>query len=594
MMEKNHLAKIMRDNAMQSPDRVALRYKNQANQWKEIKWGELGQNIDRTANALLALGAKQGENIGIFAPNCPEWTIADIGIMSLRAVVVPFFATAALTQVEYIARESELRYIFVGEAEQYEKALAVKAKLPTIEKLIVFDQDVEIKDNSIYFSDFLKNASPAGEKISTILAKAESSDLATILYTSGTTGEPKGVMLEHGNFMQTIKIHDIRLNVSENDVSLAFLPLSHIFERAWTFYALYHRMINAYEKNPKQIAETLKEVKPTIMCAVPRLYEKIYSKIYAGLEKSSPVKRLVFNWALKTGRKAVEYRRKNKEVPFLLAQKLKLADKLVLHKIRALFGGKIRFLPCAGAPLLPKINEFFHSVGLFINYGYGLTETTATVSNFREDCFSFKTVGSIMPQVEVKISKKGEIWVRGKTVMRGYYKKPDETANVFEDGWFKTGDAGMITDSGLMVFTERIKDMMKTSGGKYIAPQQIETIIGKDHYIEQIAVIGDKRQYVTALAVPSFEALAEYAKEKHIQYSSVKDLIEDHRIVEFFQKRFDMLQQELAHFERVKKFTLLPYEFSIENGEMTTTLKVRREYIIEKYKDLIEKMYPAS
>ena len=412
------------------------------------------------------------------------------------------------------------------------------------------------------------------------------------MFTSGSTGEPKGVMLDHTNFMESLKAHDYELEVSENDSSLSFLPLSHIYERSWVFFCL-HRGIKVYfNQNPKLIAEVLKEVKPTVMCTVPRIFEKIFAAIQDKRKEASPTKMKLASWALGIGNAYYnKHIRIEKKVPLTLKLKHKIADKLVLSKLRQVFGGRIKFMPCGGAPLAADMVSFFHSFGLNIKCGYGLTETTATVSLFGYKHFEFNSAGKAIHGTEIIIGENDEILVKGPGVMKGYYKKPIETAEVFKDGWFCTGDAGKIDEHGNLIITDRIKDLMKTSGGKYIAPQKLEMALINDAFIEQIAVIGDQQKYVTALAVPSFENLKKYALEHKITFKDVEELINNNQIKDMFEKRFEELQKEFSVFEKIKKVTLLPKEFSIEAGEITATLKLKRKVIQQKYKELIDKMY---
>jgi len=419
-------------------------------------------------------------------------------------------------------------------------------------------------------------------------------DLLTFIYTSGTTGEPKGVMLTHSNVMFQKGSHDGRLvDPNDKDISLSFLPLSHVFERIWLYYVLACGMTNYYLENPADIIEFIAEAKPTIMCAVPRFYEKIYATVFNRLESAPPIRKKLFKWAVKIGAKHNNRKKDNKFIGPYLKFRYKIADTLVLKKIRDIVGGQIKFFPCAGAPLSQEIEEFFYACGLFITYGYGLTETTATVTCHEPSNFIFGAVGKPLPGVEVKIDESnGEILIRGGNVMKGYYKKPDATAEVFtSDGFFRTGDAGIFEENGELRITDRIKDLMKTSGGKYIAPQMIESTLGADHFIEQIAIIGDQRKYVTALIVPSFEALEEHAKTNNIQYSSKEELVKKPEIKEFYQNRIEEASSEFARFEKIKKFTLLPGEFTVENGEITPTLKIKRKVVAEKYKDIIDSMY---
>ncbi|WP_372747098.1 long-chain fatty acid--CoA ligase, partial [Lutibacter sp.] len=422
--------------------------------------------------------------------------------------------------------------------------------------------------------------------------EAEETDLASIIYTSGTTGEPKGVMLNHSNFMQSLAAHEYELEVSDKDSSLSFLPLSHIYERSWVFFCLHMGIEVYFNQNPKLIAEVLKEVKPTVMCTVPRIFEKIFAAIQDKRKEASPTKMKLASWALGIGNNYYnKHKRLDKKVPFGLKIKFKIADKLVLSKLRDVFGGRIKFMPCGGAPLAADMVSFFHSFGLNIKCGYGLTETTATATLFGYKHFEFNSAGKAIHGTQIKIGENDEVLVKGPGVMKGYYKKPEATAEVFEDGWFKTGDAGTLDAEGNLVITDRIKDLMKTSGGKYIAPQKLELALINDAFIEQIAVIGDQQKYVTALAVPSFENLKKYALEHKITFKDIEELINHNQIKDMIDKRVEELQKEFSVFEKIKKVTLLPKEFSIEAGEITATLKLKRKVIQQKYKELIDKMY---
>jgi len=592
MIEK-HLAHMVRNRALQYGEKVALRYKSEGT-WKDITYEELGEQVRNVARGLLEMGVGQGEKVGIFSANRPEWTIADYGILSVGAVSVPIYATNTAKQAQYIINDAEIRIIFVGGAEQYEKIMTFFEDSPYLKKIIVFDGNVvrDGKGGAVSFRDFIKEgrASKKDGELEKRIENASIDDLATLIYTSGTTGEPKGVMLHHSNFYHSFLAHDERLDVSDRDVSMCFLPLSHVFERAWSYFALDKGMTIAYCDDTSRIVEYLQEVKPTVMCAVPRFYEKIYSAVFEKLETAPPKKKKLFHWAVRTGEEVYKLKKEREKVPLSLAFRHRLAESLVLNKIRGIVGGRIRFFPCAGAPLSQRIEEFFHSAGIRITYGYGLTETTATVTCHENYHFRPGTVGKPIKGVEVKIAPNGEVLVRGENVMKGYYKKPEATAEVFENGWFKTGDVGVLED-GYLTITDRIKDLMKTSGGKYIAPQYIETMIGNDHFIEQISVIGDQRKFVSALIVPSFSALEEYARSQGISFTSTEELLKHPSIVEFYRMRIDARQQELADFEKVKRFTLLAHPFTQESGEMTPTMKLKRKVIAEKYRDLIDAMY---
>ena len=596
-MEDNHIGIEIRNKVLQYQGENSIYYKdNKLNAWVGISWTDFGDKIQNLSKALLNYGIKEHQNIAIFAENMPDWIIADIAIMSIRGVTVPIYATNSQNEVEYIVNDAEINLVFVGGQAEYDKALQISKTNSNLKYIISLCEDIKIEnnENSIHLNDFL--VLKMNETIETELQKryyeCESTDLASIIYTSGTTGEPKGVMLDHTNFMQSLVAHDFELDVSEKDSSLSFLPLSHIYERSWVFFCL-HRGIKVYfNQNPKLIAEVLKEVKPTVMCTVPRIFEKIYAAIQDKRKEASPTKMKLASWALGIGNAYFnKYKRNDIKVPLALKLKHKIADKLVLSKLREVFGGRIKFMPCGGAPLAPDMVSFFHSFGLNIKCGYGLTETTATVSLFGYKHFEFNSAGKAIHGTQIKIGENDEILVKGPSLMKGYYKKPKETADVFEDGWFKTGDAGKMDEKGNLIITDRIKDLMKTSGGKYIAPQKLELALINDAFIEQISVIGDQQKYVTALAVPSFENLKKYAIEHKIAYEDIEELINQSQIKEMFEKRIEALQKDFSVFEKIKKFSLLPKEFSIEAGEITATLKLKRKVIQKKYKGIIDKMY---
>ncbi|TXE20926.1 long-chain fatty acid--CoA ligase [Psychroflexus gondwanensis] len=596
-MEDNHIGIEIRNKVLQYQGENSIFYKdNKLNAWVGISWTDFGDKIQNLSKALLNYGIKEHQNIAIFAENMPDWIIADIAIMSIRGVTVPIYATNSKNEVEYIVNDAEINLVFVGGQAEYDKALQISKTNSNLKYIISLCEDIKIEnnENSIHLNDFL--VLKMNETIETELQKryyeCESTDLASIIYTSGTTGEPKGVMLDHTNFMQSLVAHDFELDVSEKDSSLSFLPLSHIYERSWVFFCL-HRGIKVYfNQNPKLIAEVLKEVKPTVMCTVPRIFEKIYAAIQDKRKEASPSKMKLASWALGIGNAYFnKYKRNDIKVPLALKLKHKIADKLVLSKLREVFGGRIKFMPCGGAPLAPDMVSFFHSFGLNIKCGYGLTETTATVSLFGYKHFEFNSAGKAIHGTQIKIGENDEILVKGPSLMKGYYKKPKETADVFEDGWFKTGDAGKMDEKGNLIITDRIKDLMKTSGGKYIAPQKLELALINDAFIEQISVIGDQQKYVTALAVPSFENLKKYAIEHKIAYEDIEELINQSQIKDMFEKRIEALQKDFSVFEKIKKFSLLPKEFSIEAGEITATLKLKRKVIQKKYKGIIDKMY---
>ncbi len=592
-MKETHLARMVFRQAARYGAKTALRTKS-GSRWLDISYGRLGELVRDAAKALLDLGVREGEMVGIYSDNRPEWTIADFAILSVRGVSVPVYATSTAGQAGYIVRDASIRVLFAGGQTQYDRIAGIpESGLPPA-VIVVFDEATDLRGDprGMFWRDFLQKgrSSLRGDALDARLAGASAEDLATLIYTSGTTGEPKGVMLHHANFHHSFLAHDKRLRVSDRDVSLCFLPLAHVFERAWSFYVISHGMTNVYASDTRKIIECLREARPTIMCAVPRFYEKIYTSVLEKLEADEPWRKKLFRWALGVGEDAYLHRKEKRPLPPRLWLQWLAAEALVLRKLQGIVGGRIRFLPCAGAPLARKIEEFFHSAGIRITYGYGLTETTATVTCHEEHHFRPGTVGKPIDGVEVKIARDGEILVRGKTVMSGYYRKPEATAEAFENGWLRTGDVGVLED-GYLTITDRIKELMKTSGGKYIAPQYVESTLAGDPYIEQIIVIADGRPYATALIVPAFEALEAYAKTWKIACASREELVRDPIVVRFFEGRVEARQQDLAGYEKVKRIALLPRPFSLEEGEMTPTLKVRRRVVIERHRDLIDAMY---
>lgn len=580
-------------------NREALRYRTPEGVWHSISWTAFHDRVRQAARAMVAMGVFTQENIATYTPNKPEGLVVDFAAYANRAVVVPLYPTGSLEQLEYIVRDAEVRYLFVGEQYQYDNAWKAMSTCPTLKQIIIFDPAVQRAADdttSIYFSDFLSMAYPGAETELACRAEGFSlDDLASIIYTSGTTGESKGVMLTHRNFSEAMRMHLDRLTMcSDADLSLCFLPLTHVFERAWTYFCLTSGIRVAINLNPKEIQTVIKEVRPTIMCSVPRFWEKVYTGIQEKMAEVRGIKRRLIDRAFVVGRRRnLDYVRRNRRVPLWLACQYAFYDRMVFSKLRKAVGienGNI--FPTAGAPLSDTINEFLHSCGINILYGYGLSETTATVSCFELTGYHIGSVGTTLSDVQVKIGADNEILVKAPTVMKGYYKKPEATAQAFTaDGWFRTGDAGRLDADGAIVLTERIKDLFKTSNGKYIAPQAIEAKLGEDRYIEQVAVIGDCRKYVTAIIIPAFEAIKEYAAQKQIQYRNLEELVKNQSIQKLIQERIAVLQANFARFEQIKRFTLLPRAFSKENGEITDTLKLRRAAIYRIFHAEIEAMY---
>lgn len=597
-MNNQLLTSIIRENSIKYGSRNAIFYQKNDKSWTPISWVELWKSINDTAKALLAQGVKPGDSVAIMSRNMPEWTISDYALQLVRAVSVPLFSSTSAAQAEYMLNETECVLFLVGEQEQYDVAKSLLQKVPTISKIVAFDSSVQLDKNapSEYFSDFL-NKGRAGnfdEQLQVLEAQIQEKDLCTILYTSGTSGEPKGVMLSLANFLHCIHIHDLRLNVSDKDVSLCFLPLSHIFERGWTFNVLSKGMTSYYLRNPKEVVDAVQVVKPTIMCSVPRFFEKTYEGVNAKIARSSALKQAMFKWAIEVGGKRFDHICNNKPLPFTLKITYAIADKLVLSKGRAVLGGNFRFMVCGGAALSLDIIHFFEQVGIHVKVGYGLTETTASVTCLLDDDINITSAGKVMPLLEVKIGDNNEILVKGGTVFMGYYKKPELTAEVFKDGYFSTGDAGRLDENGYLFLTDRIKDIFKTSSGKYIAPQKIESLLSSDKYIEQITIIGSERKYVTALVVPAAIAFDELMKEMGFENKPREEQVKEKDVLAFYQKRINDVQKDLSSYEQVKKIVLLPAEFTIQTGELTPSLKIKRRVVAEQFKTEIENMYKGD
>ena len=601
-MSFTHLAVLIRQQAKKYGKRTALKYRDYSKgRWIPISWDKFSDTVDRTANALVHLGIEEHENIAVFSQNKPEYLYVDFAAFANRAVTIPLFATSSESQVQYMINDAQIRYVFVGEQLQYDIAFRVIALCPSLQQIIIFDNTV-VKDprddHSVYFDEFLEEGNKTSyvEVVEKRRASALPEDLANILYTSGTTGESKGVMLHHSNYIAAVKAHDKRLvDMSDTDVVMSFLPLAHVFEKAWVYYSLSVGAQVCVNLNPADIQKTLKEVRPTLMSNVPRFWEKVYIGVKEKIDSTTGITKKLMLDALKVGHKHNnEYVRVGKTPPLGLRLKYKFYEKTVYSLLKKTLGlDRGNFFPTAGATVPSEICEFVHSVGINMMVGYGLTESTATVSCFlyKDRGFEIGSVGTPMPGVEVKIGENNEILLRGETITKGYYNKQKENEKAFDkDGFFRTGDAGYFKN-GELYLTERIKDLFKTSNGKYITPQAIESKMLVDRYIDQIAIVADQRKFVSALIVPDFHYLHSYAKEKGIKFDSDKELIKNPRIIDLYEKRIDTLQQQFAHYEQIKKFTLLPESFSVKSGELTTTLKLRRNVVAENYKLLIDKMY---
>ncbi|MDR0505220.1 MAG: long-chain fatty acid--CoA ligase [Dysgonamonadaceae bacterium] len=601
-MEYYHLSHIIHENAKRFGEEEVLKVRDESSGlWHSVVWNDFSKKVISVAEALSHTGVKPHSNVGVYSQNRVECLYVDFGAFANRAVVVPMYATASIPQIIYMINETEIRTLFVGEQWQYDNAWQVLKKNRYLKQLVIFDKNVKKAADdktSIYFDAFCSPKNRSSQDIAAVqrrLKDARDEDLAHIIYTSGTTRGSKGVMLTHANYKAVMKMHDLRLNyLPQRYLSLSFLPMAHIFEKAWIIYCLHRGCRVAIGADPKEILTYMKEVHPQAMCSVPRLWEKIHAGVNEKIDSSGRWLKKIFLDAIQTGKKYnLEYRNENKKAPTLLKLKFHFYNKTVFKMLKKAIGIERGLIfPTAGAILSDKINIFLQSVNIPLIYGYGLTETTATVSCFPDNGFTIGTVGKVMPEMEVRIGENNEILVKAASVMKGYYKKAEATLRAFtEDGFFRTGDAGYLTDKMEIVLTERLKDLYKTSNGKYIAPQQLESRLMNDRYIESAVVIGDQRKYVSALIIPAFEEVKNYAEIHQIPYKTMEDLCSNPKINELFTQRVNAMQNEFASYEQIKRFTLLSEPFTIQSGELTNTLKMRRAFIVEKYKNEIDKMY---
>ena len=599
-MSQTRFSVLIHQQAKKYGDRVALKHRDyKTSTWIPTTWNQFSDTVATVSNALIEMGVGVQENIGVFTQNKPESLFMDFGAFGIRAVTVPLYATSSEAQVHYILEDASIRYLFVGEQQQYDVAFRVMALSSTLKQIVVFDREVKLDardESTIYFDDFLakgKNRQHQAE-VDKRTAESDTEDLMNILYTSGTTGESKGVMLSHAGYEAVMDAHCERFpDLGVNDVVINFLPFTHVFERAWSCWCLCVGAELNINLRPQDIQMTIKEVRPTAMCSVPRFWEKVYTGVNEVIANATGVKKTLMQDAVKVGREHnVNYVCKGKTPPMWLHMKYKFYEKTIYSLLKKTLGlDRGAFFPTAGAAIPPAVQEFVLSVGINMVAGYGLTESIATVSCENNFDHAIGSVGKLMPHMQVKFGENDEILLKGPAITKGYYKKEAATKAAYtEDGWFRTGDAGYVKD-GFLFLTERIKDLFKTSNGKYIAPQAIETKMVVDRYIDQISIIADERKFVAALIVPDYKLVEKFAADKGIQYASMAELLKHDAVMELFKERIDTLQQQFAHYEQIKKFTLLPEPFSMAKGELTNTLKIKRSVLNKNYAAEIEAMY---
>lgn len=600
MQNRSHLSVLIHSQAKKYGNRTALvRQDFGGSKWTNVSWNQFSANVKKVSNALLALGLKPQDKIAVFSQNCAEYLYTDFGAYGIRVVSIPFYATTSGQQVQYMVNDASVRLVFVGEQEQYDKAHNIHSVCPSLERIIVFDRHVRLSmhdPEAMYFDDFLKLGEDLSHEreVEALWKEANDDDLCNILYTSGTTGDSKGVMLTYGQYAAALKANDECVPLTEKDRVIDFLPFTHIFERGWAYLAISEGCTLIVNTDPHKIQQSMRETHPTCMSSVPRFWEKVYQAVRAKIDRSSGMQQKMFYKAWNIGKKYnVDYLAKGKRPPLSLRLEYAIANKTVLGLVRAQIGLEHpNIFPTAGAYVSPEVQEFVHSIGIGMVVGYGLTESLATVScNHLDEGYTIGSVGQPINGIEIKIGENSEILLKGPTITKGYYKRPEQNKTAFDaDGFFHTGDAGYLKN-GELYLTERIKDLFKTSNGKYIAPQMIEALLLVDKFVDQVAVIADQRKFVSALVVPEYGTLEEWARARGIKFADRVELCKNKEVNAMMMERIDILQQSLAHYEQIKRFTLLPHHFSMEKGEITNTLKLRRGMVNKHYKDIIDGMY---
>ncbi len=589
-----NLCTVLAEVADRQPDHTAL-VRIVKGQTVPLTYGEYLQRVVNLSSGLEASGVSSGDRVLLLSENRPEWAIADYALLSLGAIVVPVYPSLPASQIEYLARDSGARVMIVSDEKQYHKALEVSRAVPQVETIVVMDPPAQVASNAISLADIEARGAeqPDGmERFRRRIARIPPDHIATFIYTSGTTGEPKGAMLTHHNLLSNVDACLQIIDAGPDDVFLSFLPLSHVFERmGGHFTAVTCGATVYYCETLFTIARDMQIAQPTVMLAVPRLFQSIRDRIMENVTKQPPLRRRIFHWAFRNASKAAQALRGERRWTPWLKFKYRLADRLVLHKVRATTGGRLRFFVSGGAALGRSLAEFFHAFGILVLEGYGLTETSPVVAVNRPHNYRFGTVGQPIPGVEVRIAEDGEILVRGPNVMQGYYNKPAETAEVLdEEGWFHTGDLGSLDADGFLSITGRKKDIIVLANGKNVAPVPIEEQLKSSPYISEAVLFGDEQDVITALIVPSFEQVRQWAKMQGLLVQSDAELVALPEVKQLIKQEIDRLTTHLAEFEKVRRFTLLDHPFSIETGELTPTLKVRRHFIKQRYAKELEAM----
>ncbi len=586
-------------NADQTPEQTGYKLKRNGI-WVEVSWKEAANIVLKVAYGLYSLGVKREEKVSIVAQTRFEWIMSDLGIMTLGAITIPIYPTLLPHNIEYIINHSDTVLVFAENKEQVDKLYRIKEKIPNVRKVVVFDWDDSFNDDWLMkWDDLLKMGEEAQKKEPELYKKwldqISEEDVATIIYTSGTTGLPKGAMIIHRNIMANARDVGKILEHEEKEFTIGYLPVSHAYERINALGAVVHRLVYGIAESLDKVGENLRDIRPSLLPGVPRVYEKLYQRINQMIEESPPLKKKIFNWAKKVGEEMLKYKEKGRNPPLSLRVKYAVANKLVFEKLREAVGGKLKFGITAAAPLSPEIIKFFQSLGIPLYEGYGMTEcmAPATMNTPKEN--KIGTVGKPLPSAQIKIAEDGEILIKGPSVFIGYYKNEEETRKTLDDeGWLHTGDLGELDEDGFLKITGRKKELIITAGGKNISPQEIENTFGQDPYITHIVPYGDQKKFLTAVISPNREELEKWAKEKGIKYSSFEELTKHPEVQKFYKELVDKYNKLLPSYETIKYFILADHEFSIETGEITPTLKVKKNVVISRYRDELEKLYPPE
>lgn len=576
----------------------ALNYKD-GDDWKKISAAEVLSTSEHIALGLYSLGLRKGDRAAILSANSPNWTLSDAGCLFAGVTDVPIYTTLAPASVAYILNDSAAKVFFLENLETFERIADVLPECTSIETLVFFEPTGVNLPNAISLDDLIAKGQALADEnpdlSAALLRSVSPDDLATLIYTSGTTGEPKGVMLTHNNILSNVIDTGEKYDFTQHDVCLSVLPLSHIFERSAMYLYIFHGMSVFFAESIDKVPDNLREVRPTILIGVPRIFEKVYAKAKLKAAQSGSLREKIFDWAIEIAKKYALCIEEHRPVPYFLAIKHVLADKLVFSKMREFFGGRLRACITGGAALPDDIYLIFTGAGISIMQGYGLSETSPVITSNNPLEIKLGTVGKPIRNIEIRIAGDGEIEVTGPGVMLGYYNKPDATRDAFtDDGWFKTGDIGVIDSDGFLSITDRKKELFKTSGGKYIAPSPIERMIRSSRFVNQAVLVGNERKFAAALIVPNFEMLESYSKLKGLGLKTAKEFCEDPRIVDLLQRQIENATKDLSQYEKVKKIALLENEMTVDGGELTPTLKVKRLIVDEKYKDVIDQLYEGS